>query len=126
MVVDTRVGAVLDSRARLVSLPDRPILPRDLVGTFAWAGADPTLTGRDLQGALRRVIASRHGYCEWMVGDTGWVVMLLSPEDQTFSGKMLEEALAGCLVWLMFPALGVGPFLVHGQRCVSCVLSAHT
>jgi len=35
-----------------------------------------------------------------------------SPEEQTFYGKTLEEALAWCLVWLMPPKLGIGPFLV--------------
>ena len=29
-----------------------------------------------------------------------------------FSGKTLEEALAWCLVWLMAPEIGVGPFRV--------------
>jgi len=40
------------------------------------------------------------------------VVTLHSPEEQDFSGKTLEEALAWCLVWLMAPELEVGPFLV--------------
>jgi hypothetical protein len=40
------------------------------------------------------------------------VVALHPPEEQDFSGKTLEEALAWCLVWLMAPELGVGPFLV--------------
>jgi hypothetical protein len=39
-------------------------------------------------------------------------VTLHSPEEQDFYGKMLEDALAWCLVWLMAPELGVGPFLV--------------
>jgi hypothetical protein len=42
----------------------------------------------------------------------GWVVTLHSPDEQDFSGKTLEEALAWCLVWLMAPELGIGPFLV--------------
>jgi hypothetical protein len=29
-----------------------------------------------------------------------------------FSGRTLEEALAWCLVWLMAPELGSGPFRV--------------
>jgi len=41
-----------------------------------------------------------------------WVETLHSPEEQTFYGKTLEEALAWCLVWLMAPELGIGPFLV--------------
>jgi hypothetical protein len=36
------------------------------------------------------------------------VVTLSTPEEQDFSGKTL----AWCLVWLMAPQLGVGPFLV--------------
>jgi hypothetical protein len=39
-------------------------------------------------------------------------VMLYSPEEHTFFGRTLEEALAWCLVWLMFSELGVGPFVV--------------
>jgi hypothetical protein len=95
-----------------VSAPDRPVLPRDLADTVAWAGVDPTLTGRELQDALRRAIATRRGYCDWTVDHAGWVVTLLSPEEETFYGRTLEEALAWCLVWLMAPGIGVGPFLV--------------
>jgi hypothetical protein len=36
-----------------MSSVDRPILPRDLAGTVAHAGVDPTLDGRALQNALR-------------------------------------------------------------------------
>jgi hypothetical protein len=39
------------------------------------------------------------------------VVTLDSPRQQ-FSGRTLEEALAWCLVWLMAPEIGVGPFRV--------------
>jgi len=39
-------------------------------------------------------------------------VILLSPEEQTFYGKTLEEALAGCRVWLMAPEIGIDQFLV--------------
>jgi hypothetical protein len=39
-------------------------------------------------------------------------VTLSSPEEQTFYGRTLEEGLAWCLVWLMAPELGVGPFRV--------------
>ena len=38
--------------------------------------------------------------------------MLLSPEEQTFYGKTLEEALDWCPVWLMAPGIGEGPFVV--------------
>jgi hypothetical protein len=48
----------------------------------------------------------------WDVDHAGWVVTLHSPEEQDFYGRTLEEALAWCLVWLMAPELGVGPFLV--------------
>ena len=40
------------------------------------------------------------------------VVTLHAPEEQTFYGRTLEEALAWCLVWLMAPELGIGPFRV--------------
>jgi phage terminase large subunit-like protein len=46
------------------------------------------------------------------VDHAGWVVMLSSPEAQQFSGRTLEEALAWCLVWLMVPERGIGPFVV--------------
>jgi hypothetical protein len=96
---------------------ERPILPRDLAGTVAHAGVDPTLGGRALQDALRREIATRRGSCSWDVDHAGWVVRLHSPQD--VSGKSLEEALAGSLLWLMAKGtpgdwgheLGVGPFL---------------
>jgi hypothetical protein len=90
---------------------DRPILPRDLAGTVAHAGVDPTLEGRALQDALLREIATRRGYCWWDVDHAGWVVTLSSPEEQTFYGRTLEEGLAWCQVWLMAPEIGVGPFL---------------
>lgn len=32
--------------------------------------------------------------------------------DPTLDGRTLEEGLAWCLVWLMFPELGIGPFVV--------------
>jgi hypothetical protein len=32
--------------------------------------------------------------------------------EQGFSDCTLEEALAWCLVWLMVPELGIGPFVV--------------
>jgi hypothetical protein len=91
-------------------------LPRDdpagAPGTVAHTGVDPTLDGRALQDALRRAIAIRRGSCSWTVDHAGWVVTLHSPEDQEFYGRTLEEALAWCLVWLMAPELGIGPFLV--------------
>ena len=75
-------------------------------GAVVQAGVSPTLDGRALQDAPRR------GYCIWDVNPAGWVVTLHSPEEQQFYGRTLEEALAWCLVWLMFPELGIGPFLV--------------
>jgi hypothetical protein len=56
--------------------------------------------------------ATRRGYCSWDVNHASWVVTLSSPEEQTFYGRTLEEALAWCLVWLMAPELGVGPFRI--------------
>jgi hypothetical protein len=95
-----------------VSANERPVLAPDLVGAVAQAGVDPTLEGRALQDARRRAIATRRGSYSWTVDHAGWVVTLHSPEEQDFYGKTLEEALAWCLVWLMAPELGVGPFLV--------------
>ena len=63
-----------------MSGPDRPVLPRDLAGTVAHAGVDPTLEGRALQDALRAAIAARRGYCWWDVDHAGWVVTLSSLE----------------------------------------------
>jgi len=40
------------------------------------------------------------------------VVTLHSPEEQDFYDRSLEEALAWCLVWLMAPEIGIGPFRV--------------
>ena len=100
----------------MVNSNDRPVLPRDLAGTVAHAGVDPTLEGRALHDALRAAIATGRGSC-WGDGDrAGWVVTLHSPEEQDFSGKMLEEALAWCLVWLMMPELGMGRLGCDG-RC---------
>jgi hypothetical protein len=76
------------------------------------AGVDPTVEGRALLDALRAAIASRGGSCSWDVDHAGWVVTLSSPEEQAFYVHTLEEALAWCLVWLMAPEIGVGPFRV--------------
>lgn len=84
----------------------------DLAGAVAQAGVDPTIESRALQDALRAAIADRRGYLDWTVDHAGWVVTLYSPEEQTFYGRTLEEALAWCLVWLMAPELGIGLFLV--------------
>jgi hypothetical protein len=46
------------------------------------------------------------------VDHAGQVVTLSSPEEQTFYGRTLEEGLAWCLVWLMAPEIGVGPFRI--------------
>jgi hypothetical protein len=107
-----RLGGLLVDRATVVSRAERRVLARDLASTVAYAGVNPTLEGRALQDALLRAIAHRRGYCWWDVDHAGWVVTLSSPEEQTFSGKTLEEALAWCLVWLMAPELGIGPFKV--------------
>jgi hypothetical protein len=90
---------------------DQLDLPRDLAGTVAHAGVNPTSEGRALQDALRGATTTRRGSCCWTVDHASWVVTLHSPEEQDFYGKTLEEALAWCLVWLMAPEIGVGPFL---------------
>jgi hypothetical protein len=93
-----------------VNSADRPVLSRDLAGTVAYAGIDPTLEGRVLQDALRRAIATRRGYCSWDVDHAGWVVTLHSPEEHDFYGRSLEEGLACSLDWVTAPDLGIGPF----------------
>jgi hypothetical protein len=90
----------------------RLILAADLAGTIAKAGIDPTLEGRALQDALLSAIADRRGYLSWDIDHAGWLVFLHPPEEQTFHGRTLEEALAWCLVWLMAPEIGIGQFLV--------------
>jgi hypothetical protein len=108
-----QLESILANRATLVSTStDRPVLARDLAGTVAYADVDPTLEGRALQDALRAAIATRGGYCWWDVDHAGWVVTLDAAEWQEFYGRTLEEALAWCLVWLMAPEIGVGPFRV--------------
>jgi hypothetical protein len=84
--MDGGLGRLLVDRATLVSRADRPVLARDLAGTVAYAGVDPTLEGRALQDALLRAIAARRGYCWWDVDHAGWVVTLRSPQMQTTSG----------------------------------------
>jgi hypothetical protein len=77
---------------------------------------------------LRTTIATRNGSCWWDVDHAGWVVTLDSPERQAFSGRTLEEGLAWCLVWLMAPELGIGPFRVccvlaeTGTLCIARIL----
>jgi hypothetical protein len=96
----------------LVSTRDRPVLAADVAGTVAPTGVDSRLESRALQGALLGAIATRRGDCSWTVDHAGWVVSLHSPDEQDFSGRTLEEALAWCLVWLLAPELGMRPFLV--------------
>src|SRR5262245_13487436 len=45
---------------------------------------------------IRSAIAAFPGSCDGTVDHAGWVVTLLSPEEETFSGRTLEEALAWC------------------------------
>jgi hypothetical protein len=83
-------------------------------GRGASSGVDPTLEGQALQDALHEAIATRGGSCWWDIDHAGckWVVTLNSPEEQLFYGRTLEEALAWCLIWLMAPEIGLGPFRV--------------
>ena len=46
------------------------------------------------------------------VDHAGWVVTLHFPDQQNFSGRTLEEGLVWCPVWLMFPNVGIGQYLV--------------
>jgi hypothetical protein len=50
--------------------------------------------------------------CSWTIDVAGWVVTHHSPEERDVSGTTLEDGIAWCPVWLMAPALGVGPFLI--------------
>jgi hypothetical protein len=102
----------LDDRATLVSRGEAVTLAPDLAGAVALAGVDPSLDGRALQDTLLTAIGTRRGYCTWTVDHANWVVALHSPEEHEFYGRTFEEALAWCLVWLMAPALGDGPFLI--------------
>jgi len=106
-----RLDAARGDRAAMVR-PAEKIVAADLASVVVKAGVDPTLDGRALQDALRRAIATSRGYCSWDVDHASWVVTLHSPEEHDFYGKTLEEALAWCLVWLMAPELGVGPYFV--------------
>ena len=93
-------------------MKERRILAPDLARTVAQAGVDPSLDRRALQDALRAAIAIRRGSCSWDVDHASWVVTLHSSEEQDFYDRTLEKVLAWCLVWLMAPELGIGPFLV--------------
>jgi hypothetical protein len=39
-------------------------------------------------------LGHRLGSCSWTVDRAGWVLTLHSPQEQTFYGRTLEEALA--------------------------------
>ena len=80
-----------------MSTADRPVLSRDLAGTVAHAGVDPTFEGRALQDALRAAIATRRGYCCWGVDHAGWVVTLSAPGEQTSMAARSRKGLPG--VW---------------------------
>jgi hypothetical protein len=84
----------------------------DLAGAIAQAGIVPTLEPRPLQDAIRASIATRRGYFDWTVDHAGWVVTLYHPDQQEFSGRTLEEALAWCLVWLMVNENGVNQIAI--------------
>lgn len=65
------MGAALADRTTLVSAKERPLLAPDLADALAQAGVDPMIEGRALQDVLRRVIATRSGYCTWHVDHAG-------------------------------------------------------
>jgi hypothetical protein len=117
----------LADRAALVSAADRPVLPRDLAGTVAHAGVDPTSEGRALQDALRRASATRRGYCSWDVDHASWVVERLSQERQAWcpgqgvvrGSRPLAERLIDVLrpiQMLVAPALQGAPAACCGRR----------
>lgn len=87
------------------------VVASDVAGAVDFAGMDPTLERRTQQDALRSPIADRHGNCDWTVDHARWGMTRYHLEEQTFSGRTLEEGLAWRLVWLMRPELGIGPFV---------------
>ncbi len=95
---------------RAISAPAESFDKRPACGV-ARAGGVPNFESRTLQDTLRRAIATRLGYCPWDVDHAGWVVALHSPEEHEFYGRILEQALAWTLVWLMEPDLGFGLYL---------------
>jgi hypothetical protein len=119
---EQRPGGERGDGAMVVRPGARPVLARDdpagAPGTVAHASVDPALEGRALQDALRRAIATRRGFCSWTVDHAGWVVTLHSPDEEDFYGRTLEDALAWCLVSLMAPELGIGPFVGSSLRPV--------
>jgi hypothetical protein len=113
--VASPVNAARVDRAPLLSAAARPVLPRvDPSGAPGTMALDPTLDGCARQDALHAAIATHRGSCSWDIDNASckWVVTLHSPEEHDFSGTTMGEALAWCLVWLMVPELGIGPFLV--------------
>ena len=44
------------------------------------------------------------GPVSWDIDRAGWLVVLHHPDEETFSDRTLEEALA----WLMAPEIGIG------------------
>ena len=76
------------------------------------AGIDSAPSDLVLDGTVFSATADRRGYLSWDVDHAGWLVFLHHPEEQTFHGRTLEEALAWCLVWLMAPEIGIGQYLV--------------
>lgn len=85
-------------------------LPPDLAAAVTRAGVNPAADSRPLAGALRSAIADRGGYVSWDVDEVGWVVELLRPDRERFTGRTLEEAFAWCLVWLMADEWGAEAF----------------
>jgi hypothetical protein len=86
------------------------------IGDWALALADPRPPAperrrRVLRHAPRREIAHRQSCRSWDIDHAicTWVVTLNSPEEQTFYGQTLEEALAWCLGSLMDRRLAVTP-----------------
>ena len=72
----------------------------DPADTLSQAGIDLTSEPGTRRDMLHAAIARYHGYCNWSVDHTGWVVTLYFPEERTFSGGTLEDGLMQCLAWL--------------------------
>jgi hypothetical protein len=57
-------------------------------------------------------IATRFDSSDATVNYAGWVVILISSDEQTCHGHTPAETLTSCLVWRMTPLNGIGQFLV--------------
>ena len=72
----------------------RRLLAPDLAGTTVQVRVDPTLEGCEARDSILTATGNRRGYLGWEADHAGWIVSLHAPEEQSFDGHTLEEALA--------------------------------